>query len=79
MPVKRKPTCESCKHAKPTETALICNRYPPVAVVLHKVVAEEDGGTRRDLTPVTMRVAIQPSDQACGEYESGCATRMDCV
>ena len=55
----RKPrpaTCEYCKHAKPTETALICNRYPPVAVVV-------------DNKPVTMRVAVQPSDDACGEFK----------
>ena len=54
---KPKPaTCESCKHAKPTETALICNRYPPVAVVIENVAK-------------TMRIAVQPSDQACGEYK----------
>lgn len=59
MPVKRKPTCESCKHATTTDTALICHRYPPAAVVI-------------DNKPVTMRVSVQPGE-SCGEYSKRAA------
>ena len=57
MPAKRKPTCESCKHAVKAETALICYRYPPAVAVI-------------DNKPMTMRVAVQPGDQACGEFKA---------
>lgn len=51
-------TCDTCRFAIKTDTALICYRNPPsVAVVDNK--------------PLTMRVAVQAGDQACGEHQKG--------
>jgi hypothetical protein len=57
MPTKQVETCGNCWHARHRlQDTLICRRNPPTAIVI-------------DNKPMTIRVAVEPNDPACGEWQ----------
>lgn len=50
-------TCGQCSHSHKIETALICYRFPPIAVVI-------------DNKAQNMRCSVQADERACGEFKA---------